>query len=383
VKLPSFGFFRRKFSVQGLNLERFLNLTKSLGIPLYNLSRLNARSLTGVCREKDIPALSSLAEEKGWRFSAGDAVGLLRLANRLKSRPGLLIGAVLSVALLSFALRYVWAVRIIGAGAYQADISAFLRENGIAAGTPLARIDAEDLETRLALRYPKITWFRVYASGITLVVECTHGRLPAEEAELLPGDVIAARDGIVTKIIVYAGTAAVKPGDVVKAGQLLIRGEERSRDGLLVPVRAKGEVTARCWQKVEVQTPLYTAKDMETGKEHISRQICTPVFSLPGEVAEPDFLTWNTYTTYTPIVGAFFPVTLKTVVYREVSLEYALPDQQQLLRQTRQAAEKKLAQMLEGYEIIDKWEDYCIIEDEKLSVSLTGEWQMDIALNAS
>jgi hypothetical protein len=66
-----------------------------------------------------------------------------------------------------------------------------------------------------------------------------------------------------------------------------------------------------------------------------------------------------------------------------VSLEYALPDQQQLLRQTRQAAEKKLAQMLEGYEIIDKWEDYCIIEDEKLSVSLTGEWQMDIALNAS
>ena len=81
--------------------------------------------------------------------------------------------------------------------------------------------------------------------------------------------------------------------------------------------------------------------------------------------------------------GVFFPLQRETVIYREVSLEYALPDQQQLLRETRAAAEKRLKEALRGYEIIDKWEDYCMIEDEKLSVSMTGEWLMDIGQDAT
>ena len=32
-----------------------------------------------------------------------------------------------------------------------------------------------------------------------------------------------------------------------------------------------------------------------------------------------------------------------------------------------------------GYEIIDKWVDYCMIEDDTLAATATAEWLMDIA----
>lgn len=374
---------KRAFVLRGLNLEKFLGLMQKENLPLYKVRRSDARTLEAVCRERDMEKIEKLAIEKGWRFEKGGRVGIGGAWDRIRARPGILIGAALALCLLTAALRFVWVVRIDGAGPYRADIAAYLRESGVGPGMPIARIDAKEWESLLTLRYPKVAWFHVYVSGMTLVVDCTQGR-PAPDAEdESPGDLIASRGGLVTEIRVYAGTAAVKPGDVVRKGQVLIRGQERGRDEETVPVRAEGVVMARCWHTVKVDTPMLTTVDMETGREMAVTRLVTPFFALPKELAEPEYLHWNTYISRAPVGGVFFPLQRETVIYREVSLEYALPDQQQLLRETRAAAEKRLKEALRGYEIIDKWEDYCMIEDEKLSVSMTGEWLMDIGQDAT
>ena len=383
MKWPRVPLLRRAFRICGLNLEKFLGLMQKENLPLYKVRRRDARTLEAVCRERDMECIETLAAEKGWRFEKGKRVGLGGFLDRVRARPGIPVGAVLALCLLVTALRFVWVVRIDGAGPYRADIAAYLKENGVAPGTPISRIDAGEWEMRLMLRYPKITWFHVYVSGMTLVVDCTQGRPAPETAEISAGDLVASRDGLVTEIRVYAGTAAVKPGDVVRKGQVLIRGQERGRDESTVPVRARGEVMARCWHTVKVDTPMLTAVDMETGREMTAFQLVTPFFSLPEALEEPEYLHWNTYISVVPVGGVFFPLQRKTLVWREVSLEYALPDQQRLLRETRAAAEKRLKEALRGYEIIDKWEDYCMIEDEKMSVSMTGEWIMDIGQDAT
>lgn len=377
------GLMKTAFQVQGLNLERLMNLLQKENLPLWRLRRVDSRTLTGVCRARDAERIQSLCGEKGWRYVPRGKVGLAAMLERLRRRPGLVIGAVLAVVLLCIATRFVWLTRIQGAGPYRADIAQYLRENGLGPGVPIRQVDARDLETRLTLRYPKIAWFRVYVSGMTLVVDVTQGRPGETPPSAAPGDLVACRDGVVKEIRVYAGTAAVKPGDVVRRGQVLIRGQERGRDESITPVRAEGVVLARCWKQVIVETPLLTTRDMETGRETTVHRLESPWLCWPSQLETPEYLQWNTYISTQPLGGCFFPLWRKTVTYREVSLEYAMPDQQQLLRETRLAAEKRLREALRGYEIIDKWEDYCMIEDEKLSVSMTGEWVMDIGQEAN
>lgn len=375
---PRLNLMKKSFLLKGLNLERFLNLMQKEGIPLLKIRRRDVRTLECICYAADMESIRQIAGEKGWRYTEGKPVGAAALFSRLKSRPGALIGAVLALCVLLGCLRFVWVVKIQGAGPYQAEIAAYLKENGAKPGVLISRIDAKDWENRLTLRYPKIAWFHVYVSGMTMVVDVTRGRPAPEEENTSPGDLVASRDGIITEIRVYSGTAAVKSGEVVRRGQVLIRGEERGRDETLIAVKASGVVMARCWKQVIVQTPILTTVDMETGREMTVTQLVTPWLTFPEHLEEPQYLHWNTYISEVPVGGAFFPLCRKTVTYREVSLEYAMPDQQQLIKETRQAAEKRLKESLRGYEIIDKWEDYCMIEDEKLSVSMTGEWQMDI-----
>ena len=69
------------------------------------------------------------------------------------------------------------------------------------------------------------------------------------------GDVVASSDGLIQRVTTYAGTPVVKAGDFVKAGQTLIRGEERGKDGTVQSVKARGEVIARQWISVVTRVP--------------------------------------------------------------------------------------------------------------------------------
>ena len=240
-------------------------------------------------------------------------------------------------------------------------------------------LDATALERSLTLRYPEVAWFHAYVSNMTLVVDVTRGVPMPELPSAQPGDMDALRDGIVDSVRVYAGTAAVQAGDAVRAGQVLIRGEERGADGTFVPVAARGAVIARCWLTHTVEMSMLEIHSEETGREAAVQQIETPWFSLPAAPETPDFLASNAYITQTPVVGCFFPVWRKTTVLREVSLEYTRRPEAEVRTEAGDAALGRLKTLLYGYEIIDKWVDYCMIEDDTLAATATAEWLMDIA----
>ena len=153
----------------------------------------------------------------------------------------------------------------------------------------------------------------------------------------------------------------------------------RGADGAVVPVAARGAVIARCWLTHTVEMSLLEIRSEETGREAVVQEIETPWFTWPTEPDTPDFLASNAYITQTPVVGCFFPVWRKTTVLREVSLEYARRSEAEVRAEAGDAALERLKTLLYGYEIIDKWVDYCMIEDDTLAATATAEWLMDIA----
>ena len=69
-------FFRHRFTVSGLNLERFLNAVSREEIPLCRVERRDARTLVCECFSEDLPALKALAADKGWRMESVQPMGL-------------------------------------------------------------------------------------------------------------------------------------------------------------------------------------------------------------------------------------------------------------------------------------------------------------------
>ena len=379
MNIPRLPFVTCRFTLTGLNLERFMNTLQKEGVPLLSARRVDARAMRCMCYLADLPRVRALAGEKGWRVLEARPAQLSAFLGALARRPGALAGAVLAVVLAAVLTQFVWRVEVHGAGPYRVEVASYLREAGYVPGAPRASVDAEALERALTLRYPDVAWFHAYVSNVTLVVDVSLGvpmpELPATE----PGDVVAVRDGIVDAVRVYAGTAAVEAGDAVRQGQVLIRGEERAADGAVTPVAARGVVTARCWQSHTVRMPLDEVVSEETGRTCVLSQIVTPWFSLPTEPEGPQYLASNLAITLTPVGGCFFPVWRKTTVFSEVSLSYRRRPEAQVRAEAAEAALERLKTMLYGYEIIDKWVDYCMIGDDTVAATATAEWLMDIA----
>lgn len=370
--------FAHRFVISGLNLERFLNLMKQQEIPLFFLRRPNGRTLVCECRSLDLKRISALVQEKGWRMEEIQPVRLSAFLMRMKKRPGIPAGIVLALIGLMVVSQFIWRVQISGAGAYHAEMVSFLQESGYHAGVRKDSVDAKALESALVYRYPDIAWFHVYVTNVTLVVDVSHGVPVPEKKGSEPGDLVAARDGIVRAVQVFAGTAKVGEGDIVRKGDVLIQGQERAADGQFVPVRAQGTVTARCWDSFTVHVPAYEVVSTETGRQSTAVRIHTPWFDYPQQMPEPAFLAYNTSVKQLPLVGAFFPVWLQKAAFSEVSMEYALRNMDEVRQEAGQAALRELKNALFDDEIIDKWVDYCMIEDDTLAATVTAERLVDI-----
>lgn len=378
MKPPRLNCLAYRLTLEGYNPERLMNKLSKDGISFLAVRRESLRRLVCECYAADMPYIRQTLEDKGWKLLECRPLRLCAALVFLRRRFGIPIGLVLAIILSIVMYRFVWRVEIQGAGPYQGDIAIFLREEGLGVGTPKSGVDAAQLVRKLNHRYPKVAWFNAYVHDITLVVDCTLGVLPPDTPSPEPGDLLATRDGVVSLIQVHAGTAMVKPGDVVREGQVLIAGSERSSDETLRPVHARGTVLARCWVSRSVNLPLTQTQSVETGRELETVTLMTPWITWPVEPQTPDFLAYDTQRSETPLVGSFFPCWVRRDLYREVAMEYVARDAAEVRAEAEKAALQKLAEALGSNEIVDKWVDYCMIENDSLTATATAELSVDI-----
>ena len=367
-----------QFRIRGLSAEKLLNAARQQGISFSRVKREKSRSLLLRCSQKDYEAFRTMAQEKGFEVSEAQPVGFLRLEKRLAKRIGLWAGALIVLGLLIWALGYVWEVRVENAGAYLGEVRTFLDELGVRPGIRRSGVNLSDLRGKLEWRLPKVKWVRAEWQGVSLLVRLEEGVPPPEIASNEgTGDVVAASDGLIQRVTTYAGTPAVKAGDFVKAGQTLIRGKERGKDGTAHSVRARGEVIARQWVSVVARVPMTETVSEPTGRKTVLRVIGTPFFSWRRQ-EEPSYLTSDREQAVVPLGGAWLPVWLVRDSFAEVSLHQQSRDLDEAKREGAQAAIFALNQALNNEETVDKWMKFDMIEGDTITVTATAEILRDI-----
>ena len=368
-------------SVEGLNIERFIRQAGERGISLTGLHRRGRKRLTAQVREDQLPGLQELALQGGWQIKRGSRQGMGIAADWLRRRWLLAAMIGLACTALILASQVMWQVEIMDAGTYQADIERTLTEQGISPPMLRKMVDIGALREALEWRYPRVAWFEVGWRGTTLVVRMVEGVLPRGDAMTADAcDVVAVRDAIVQQIVTQAGTPAVQPGDFVHAGEVLIRGEERTHNGEVKPVCASGSVTGRVWKGALVEMSAAETITEYTGSRQTVWTVRTPWFDLwPLEEAPYDVC--DVAVSEQVIGGMFLPVKL----YAETRCEAVTSVQHRPLEEIRaeaeQAALRKLHEKLHPEEsLIDIWGNCSMIDDEKVQSLAIGELLVEIGV---
>ena len=370
------GYVRLR--LRGLNAEKLLNAARRQGIRLRHIRREENRELSLLLPAREEAAFREIAEEKGYWTGTSIPIGMLSLERGILKRWSLLLGGLLAAALAMLLLSRIWTVRIENAGPYAGEVRTVLQEAGVQAGVPKSEISLKELRETLEWRLPQIQWAHVRWEGVSLVVRLEQGTAqPAPEPSAERMDVVAARDGLIRRLTVYAGTPMVQAGDMVKAGQLLIRGEEKSAEGNTVAVRARGEAKASVWYASRVRMPLTSLRSLPTGRTFARRVVASPYMTwCPADT--PDYLVSDVEISNLPVGGVWLPVWIQRETYAEAMPETIARDAQEVRSEAEQAALRALDGALIADETVDKWINFSMIEGDFVIAEAAAEAVRDI-----
>lgn len=367
--------------LQGLGAEKQLTALQAMGYTLYDIRRADVRTVEFGYARKDGESIRAYLRHRGFICTVLPPRGTAKKLADFKRLYPLTVLSLVMLLLLSLSMQFIWRVEINGAGAYIGEVRAFLQEENIRAGQLMESVDLKFLAEKLTYRLPKVAWVRASFKGLTLSIDVTQGvPMPPIETEGGNGSIVAARDGVIENIQVYAGTAAVKSGDTVKKGDVLIYGYERGSNELLIPVRARGKAIARAYVKASASVSSASYQTYRTGNTASQLYFHLQGFSFTLSDA-PSFLTSEYESAYVPLCGAWLPLLLERRTVHETYLEPVSSDESALKADVARLSLQNLALLLaKNDEIIDKWLDYSMIEGGIILATATAEVRTDVAL---
>lgn len=310
--------------LRGPQVPELVNLATGAGIELWEISRTKNGAYRMKMHRDDVRRLVTLLRQTGTKIRFERKLGVPFLAWRAWRRKFFLAGALAFLIALNVSTSLIWNVEVVGdlKRVSPETVEEAAAQIGLHRGAWLGKLpDADILQNQLLDKVPELSWVGVQTQGTKIsiqVVEKIEGTKPAPTD---PQHIVATKQGTIREIYPHKGIKAVKRGDFVQPGQVLISGT--LGDGA-TNVHATGQVKAAVWYKSTVSVPLQAEHKSYTGNA-VEKQFLTfwgyPVqiwgygqipFTQMEEHPEDEVLE---------IGGFVFPIQYRHTVYREVEIE--------------------------------------------------------------
>ncbi|WIF94798.1 sporulation protein YqfD [Caminicella sporogenes] len=263
------------FRLEGLNLERVINLAISRGVYFWDIHRIDYTTIEAKVGIEGYKELRNIIKKTGCRAKISMKIGYPFVISNLKRRKVIIIGWILSLMILIISSSFIWSIDVVGNKKINdEEILKTLRNLGLNQGIFKYKVNIDNIKNNLLIKYDTISWVGIEIKGTKAIVKIIERDDNLNKIESnIPCDIVADKRGIIEKVIAKNGDAVVKRGDIVKPNQVLISGKI-VREGMDVRyVHSLGEVYARTFYEKVEKRPIYNIIKIKTGKKYTRRII--------------------------------------------------------------------------------------------------------------
>ena len=245
------------FTADGGFAERFINICTALGIQLWGIRR-KSHGLTACTTIDGYKKIKKAARSSGMRVRIRKKVGLPFVIKKYESHTGLFVGFFAVLLILSIMSDRIWVVNINGNTTVDSEkIAEVFSDAGLRIGVKKNKFDASDINSDAVLSIGELSWASINIDGSVAEIEVREAmHRPSLEKYYGTSNLVASKDGQVEIIEPYKGSAAIKSGQTVMQGSLLVSGISHVKSGMSVFNDADGYVVART--KISVSVPIET-----------------------------------------------------------------------------------------------------------------------------
>lgn len=255
--------------VEGLTLERLLNLAASYDIYLWDIKRHNKIILEMKASTQGFKAMKKIVKKVGCRIEIKEKMGLPFTLFKIRKRKMLATGFIIFLISVFLLTSTIWEIEIIGnSQTPSSEIISLLKNNNIKTGKLKYVIDEESIKDIIIDNYDYISFISPKIKGTKLTIELKEQDLPPEKVNKdYPCNIVAKKKGVIVKVIPKNGNSVVEKGEIVKEGQLLITGilknEITNREAY---VHSEGEVLAVTRYSKSISEPIIKVEEKFTGE---------------------------------------------------------------------------------------------------------------------
>lgn len=228
----------------GENAEQLLNNAAKNGINIWGL-RCKKGNITGNISVKHFFMLRFIKRGIKCKVKIINKKGLVFFTNKYKKRFGFIIGFTLFLLILNILSEFIWIINVNGNITVSTiDILNSCKNIGITQGVFSKKINPQNDAQRLLLLQDGLAWASLNIEGSVLTVNLSEIKASDKEERKLPSNIKADFDGKIRKIDVVSGNVAVKVGDYVKKGDLLVSGIVEQMGSTLF-IHSQGQIIAQ------------------------------------------------------------------------------------------------------------------------------------------
>ena len=374
-------------NVEGYFIERFINMCRNKNILLWNIKRKKSSFIICKIGIKEFKKIRDIAKKTKCKITITSKKGIPFIFEKYKKRKIFLLMMCIISGLLFVLSQFVWniEVKITGDTLNEDEIINSLNENGLYIGEKKSSIDVKEIINNVRLKREDISWIGIEIKGTNAIVEVVEAE---EKPEVVDENdycsIVSDKPGKILKVIANNGTAMVKPGDIVKAGSLLIAGWIEGKYTGTRFVRADGKIDALVCYTETASVKLNEKKIEKTGNTEKKYALNINNFRINLYKKLSNFEKYDTIYTAKKIKifsNFYIPVELIECNNFEIKEENVNYSEEEAKAEAKRRAEEKLNDNVKDKENIRNVTVNYTVEEDEVKAEVTYEVFENIGTN--